>query len=302
MNLSEIARGVFFTELGAMQHLIDGCIEGKDPQLVHDLRVTNRRTRAALIVFEGLIPEEIHQKFQIDLRWVHQITGEVRDLDVGLAFFPFYQKQVAKSWRQYLEPLRSLMNNKRKTAQREFARALGSDRMTGIFDTWSDLLQNGTLENNPLSHEPAREYGCQQIVKRYTHLRKRGLKLTKNTAAEKYHEFRINVKELRYLIEFFHPVIEIDEFEKNKIGLKLVQDAFGEFQDTEIQMINLSLLTQELYQDEASLDTLLSLGQLLGVFEKKLSRSKKRCLKQVRWLTTDSTARAFQSCFQYPVE
>ena len=302
MNLSEIARGVFFTELGAMQHLIDGCIEGKDPLLVHDLRVTNRRTRAALIVFEGLIPEEIHQKFQLDLRWVHQITGEVRDLDVGLAFFPFYQKQVAKSWRQYLEPLRSLMNNKRKTAQREFARALGSDRMTGIFDTWSDLLQNGTLENNPLSHEPAREYGCQQIVKRYTHLRKRGLKLTKNTAAEKYHEFRINVKELRYLIEFFHPVIEIDEFEKNKIGLKSVQDAFGEFQDTEIQMINLSLLTQELYQDEASLDTLLSLGQLLGVFEKKLSRSKKRCLKQVRWLTTDSTARAFQSCFQYPVE
>ncbi|NQS90784.1 MAG: CHAD domain-containing protein [Chloroflexi bacterium] len=302
MNLSEIARGVFFTQLGAMQHHLNGCIEGKEPIFLHDLRVANRRTRVALIIFKDLLPEKIFLKYQLDFRWVHQITGGVRDLDIGLSYFPFYVKQVPKSWRSYLEPLRSLMENKREAAQQEFAQVLGSDRVTGILDSWSNLLQSGILDGNYLSQEPAREFGCQRIVKGFKQLRKRGLKLSKNTAAEKYHEFRINVKELRYLMEFFHPVMDHEELEKLKIDLKSIQDTFGDFQDTEVQIINLRLLTQELHQEGVSLDTLLALGQLLGVFEKKLSRSKKNCLKQARRITTDSTARAFQSCFQYPVE
>ncbi|MCJ7717606.1 MAG: CHAD domain-containing protein [Anaerolineales bacterium] len=302
MDLTEIARGVFFAQLGAMQHLLQGCIEGKEPLFLHDLRVANRRTRVALIIFKDLLPEKIFLQYQLDFQWVHQITGGVRDLDIGLSYFPFYVKQVPKSWRSHLEPLKSLMEEKRKTAQGELARVLGSEKMSGIINSWTNLLQSGILEGNSISQEPAREYGCQRIVKRFKQLRKRGLKLSKNTAAEKYHEFRINVKELRYLMEFFHPVMDHEELEKLKIDLKSVQDAFGDFQDTEVQLINLRLFTQELHQEGVSLDTLLALGQLLGVFEKKLSRSKKNCLKQARRITTDSTARAFQSCFQYPVE
>jgi hypothetical protein len=46
----------------------------------------------------------------------------------------------------------------------------------------------------------------------------------------------------------------------------------------------------------------LAIGQLLGTLEKMQRQSKKACIKQVRWITEDTTARVFQSCFQYPVE
>ncbi len=83
-------------------------------------------------------------------------------------------------------------------------------------------------------------------------------------------------------MEFFRPVVENEEFSTLRTGLKTVQDA-------EVQAINLRSLAGELHQ-------------LLGILEKKQRQSKKACLKQVRWIIEDSTARAFQSCFQYPVE
>ena len=70
-----------------------------------------------------------------------------------------------------------------------------------------------------------------------------------------------------------------EDFEKLRLGLKSVQDTFGFFQDTEIQALNLRRLVDELFEQGVSVDTMLALGQLLGVLGNRLSRGKKRCLR-----------------------
>ena len=302
LNVSEIARGVFLTQLHAVQAHLDGCIEGNDPIHLHDLRVANRRTRAALVEFKSLFPQNTLAEYQESFRWIHQFAGEVRDLDVGLQHFPIYQQQIPKTWRTHLEPLRTLLESKRKVAQKELVKNLRSDRLAKTLSSWSELLESDLLEGFTLSLEPAKEYGCRRITKRYQRVRTKGRKLTKKSAAEAYHNYRITIKKLRYLMEFFRPVVENEEFSILRTGLKTVQDAFGAFQDAEVQAINLRSLAGELYQLGVPTDTMLALGQLLGTLEKKQRKSKKACIKQVRWITEDATARAFQSCFQYPVD
>ena len=301
LSVSEIARGVFLTQLHAIQAHLDGCIEGSDPIHLHDLRVANRRTRAALIEFKSLFPQETLAEYQESFRWIHQFAGEVRDLDVGLQLFPIHQQQIPKTWRTHLKPLRTLLESKREVAQKELVKNLHSDRLVKTLSSWSELLESDLLEGFTLSLEPAKEYGCRRITKRYQRVRTKGGKLTKKTPAEAFHNYRITIKKLRYLMEFFRPVVENEEFSTLRTGLKTVQDAFGAFQDAGVQAINLHSLAGELHQQGVSADTMLALGQLLGTLEKKQRQSKKACIKQVRWISEDPTARAFQSCFQYPV-
>ena len=300
-TVSEIARGTFLIQLQAIQAQLSGCIEGKDPIHLHDLRVANRRTRAALIEFKGLLPGEVFNAYQNNFRWIHQVTGEVRDLDVTLQQFPIYQKQLNKGNRSNLKPLKTLLEDKREKAQLQLVKDLGSDHFGEIMSSWADLLQGDRLDKTSLSLEPAREYGCRRIVKRYLQVKKKGGKLNKKTPAEAFHIYRISIKKLRYLMEFFRPALDNDQFSSLRTGLKTVQDAFGAYQDAEVQENNIRSLAGELYQQGAPIDTLLTLGQLVGYLEKKGRQNKKVCLKQVRWITEDATGRAFQSCFQYPV-
>jgi len=302
MNLSELAQGVFQTQVQALQLHLDGCIVGEDPIHLHDLRVANRRTRAALIEFKKLLPEDIYQRYRKDFRWIHNVTGEVRDLDVILVHYQIIRKEIPKSWRPHLKPLQMLVEKKRKIAQVELSGILQADKVIGILESWSGKLEGGITAGSPLSLEAAREYGCLRIVKRYRQLQKDGQKLTKNTAAAEFHDYRILVKKLRYLMEFFRPAIDQEDFGKIRNNLKSVQDTFGVFQDTEIQILNLKKLAAELFDNGAPVDTLLAVGLLLGVLEKRFSRAKKKCLKKTHWLISEANARSFRSCFQYPVE
>ena len=301
-TVSEIARGVFLTQFQSMQAHLPGCIEGVDPIHVHDLRVANRRTRAALTEFKSLFPQNILLDFQESFHWIHHIAGDVRDLDVGLAFFPEYQRQLPKRWRIYLEPLRTLLSDKRKIAQVELVKNLNSDKLIKIYADWSELLEGDLLDKSSLAIESAREYGCRKIIKRYQRVRKSGKKLTKKNPAEDFHNYRITIKKLRYLIEFFRPVLDSEQFTSIRTRLKAAQDAFGAFQDAEIQAAKVCMLSEELNKQGESTNTMLALGQLIGFLEKKQRQSKKACLVQVRWIIEDATARSFQGYFQYPVE
>ena len=156
--------------------------------------MANRRTRAALIEFKKLLPEDIYQRYRKDFRWIHNVTGDVRDLDVVLAYYQALKKDISKFWRPHLKPLQVLLEKKRTIAQEELSGILKSDKVMGILESWSDLLERGITGRTSLSLEDAKEYGCLRIVKRYRQLQKDGQNLTKTTPAEDYHDYRILVK------------------------------------------------------------------------------------------------------------
>ena len=302
MKLSELARRAFQAQMERMQLNLEGCIEGLDPIHLHDLRVANRRTRAALNDFRDLLPDPVYSKYRDEFRWIHKITGPVRDLDIGLANFPVYEKKIAKSWRVNLAPARQLLEGKRMTAQQELAVLLGSEKLGQILESWSDLLDGNVLEGGQAALESAQEYGCRQIIKRYNRVRKQGQKIKKNSPPEKIHTLRINVKKLRYLIGFYFPLFDQEEIARSLTGLKGFQDALGGFQDAEIQICSLTQLAKELTGTGIEVESILALGQLIAIYEKELRRGRKKSLAAIRWLISDSTAREFQSCFKYALK
>lgn len=302
MNLSELARRVFQTQLERIQLNLEGCIEGQDPIHLHDLRVANRRTRAALNEFRDLLPDLVYTKYRDEFRWIHSITGPVRDLDIGLSNFPVYLKKISKNWRRDLAPVRQLLEKKRQTAQEELISQLCSERLQQTLNSWSDLLEGGVLAGSQASLESAREFGCRQIIQRYNKVRKQGQKITKKSPAEEIHDLRINAKKLRYLIGFFRPILDQEETARSLTGLKGFQDALGGYQDAEIQVHALTELAKELAQTGTEVEPILALGQLIGIYEKELRRGKKKALVAIHWLTSDPTAREFQSCFKYAVK
>ena len=183
--------------------------------------------------------------------------------------FPLYQKQLPQKISSHIKPLQTLLEAKRERSQKILEKDLGSERLKEILSSWADLLHGVSLDRISLSLEPAREYGCRRIVKRYLQVQKKGGKLNKKTPAEDFHTYRISIKKLRYLMEFFRPTLDNEQFSSLRTGLKTVQDAFGSFQDAEVQELNIRSLVGELHQQGAPIDTLLTLGQLLGCLEKK---------------------------------
>lgn len=302
MNLSELARRAFQTQLERIQLNLEGCIEGQDPIHLHDLRVANRRTRAALKEFRDLLPDPVYTKYRDEFRWIHRITGPVRDLDIGIANFPVYKKKLSKNWRAKLDPARQLLQEKRRAAQDELRAQLRSERLENCLTSWSEMLEGGVLEGSQTALESAQEFGCRQIIQRYNEVRKQGQKIQKKSPAGKIHNLRVNVKKLRYLIEFFGPILDQEETARSLTGLKGFQDALGAFQDAEIQVHSITELAKELAETGAEIESILALGQLIGIYEKELRRSRKKSLAAINWLTSDSTAREFQSCYKYAVK
>jgi CHAD domain-containing protein len=56
---------------------------GDDPEAVHKMRVATRRLRAALRVFEDMLPPSAAELGR-ELRWLAGALGAVRDLDVQI--------------------------------------------------------------------------------------------------------------------------------------------------------------------------------------------------------------------------
>jgi CHAD domain-containing protein len=54
----------------------------KDPEFVHQLRVSSRRAMAAIEMFEALLPARRCEWFKKQLRKIRRAAGEARDLDV----------------------------------------------------------------------------------------------------------------------------------------------------------------------------------------------------------------------------
>jgi len=300
-SLAQIALRNFQIQLQSMQMNIPGCISGSDPLPLHDFRVANRRTRTALKTFQTLLPDEIYSRFKKDFKWIQKKTNRVRDLDVYLAQYPEYKKRVQKNFRKYLLPLQELIESQRSSAQEDLIGVFQSERFQNTFSDWTELLNSSLLHDNPAAVEDAQEYGSRRIIKHYQKVRREGQKLTLRTPAKKFHSFRIQIKKLRYVMEFFN-TDNHEQYSELRRDLKAAQDAFGAYQDADVQVKELREFTEVLYSQGVSLDTLLAIGQLLGSLSKKQKKRKKNCLKQTRWLTSDLTARTFQQCFQYPVD
>jgi CHAD domain-containing protein len=256
-----------------------GTIGDIDAEFLHDLRVTVRRSRAVQRELRGVFAPDALSWFRAEFRWLQQVTGDSRDLDVYVLEFDHMRTLVAERMQPELDPLLALLRERRLDARREMARALRSDRTTRLLADWSAFLEELVeldTAARPDAMRPIAEMAGRRIVKVYRRMVKMGSTIGYASPAQEYHELRKQSKELRYLLELFAARLHPSEVVKPMIrSLKALQNVLGRHQDREVQVATLFSLRDEVCSRPGGAGALMAMGVLverLGTDERAARR------------------------------
>ena len=86
----EYARRFILNHFQTMFSHIEGIIENKDPEHIHQFRVSGRRLRAVLKTFGSIFPKKETKVFISVIKELTTLTGKARDLDVSILFLKDY--------------------------------------------------------------------------------------------------------------------------------------------------------------------------------------------------------------------
>lgn len=297
MKLAELARIVFQSELENMQRSLAGYIADDDPIMLHDLRVAERRTRAALSEFKDILPDSVVHRFRERFRWLHQITNPVRDLDVSISHIPSYRRKVSFFHPGVLRPALIMLRSRRQEARGQLSEILRSGQVDDILAAWSVQLEDGIAYENTADLPSAAEHGCRRICERYRSLQDKALDITPQSSPSEYHGLRIGLKKLRYQIEFYKLALGKKGISSLLNKLKRSQDILGGYQDAVVEIEYIHQLAEDLSKQGSGRQPQSALERLIDNYQKLITSRKKRSFQQVRWLSSEKTAVTFQRIF-----
>src|SRR3954452_18408794 len=127
-------------QLGAIKANLPGTLADSDPEFLHDLRVAVRRTRSLQRELKTVFPPAQLDHFRQEFRWLQQVTGPTRDLDVYLLDFADFAAGVTHEQRNHLDVLRTLLEEHRATEWARMAEALRSERTERLLGDWAAFL------------------------------------------------------------------------------------------------------------------------------------------------------------------
>ncbi len=253
--------------LEVMDANLPGTIADTDTEFLHDYRVAVRRTRSVQRELAAAFEPGPLAAMRTEFRWLQQITGDARDLDVYVLEFESMRALLPAPLRADLEPLLGVLERRRLVARREMIRALRSRRADTVRADWEAQL--ASLVTRPEAERPAcsRPIGAvtsERIRKVYRQMVKMGDAIGPSSPPEDYHELRKKGKELRYLLEQFGVPLH-DEFVVRPMirALKGLQDVLGRHQDREIQMGTLRSLAAEVSALPGGAGALIAMGALI---------------------------------------
>ncbi len=178
-------------------------VQGVDA--VHDLRVASRRLRAFGVTFRELIPEKTRHRLEKTLKRVTRAVGGLRDLDVQLELVAA-RREVASSGldRAALEHLLEQLDVRRAESVRRAERRLDEVKLDAIA---RHVWRASRAVIKELSDRDAEAYALSVLDGLVDHAAEQAPRLDAPEDPERLHRLRIDVKQLRYALELFEPLL-----------------------------------------------------------------------------------------------
>jgi CHAD domain-containing protein len=176
-----------------------------------------------------------------ELRWLGDLLGRVRDLDVLQART---RAKVPESQTGVGELFGSLAS-RHKSARTELDKGLRSDRYRALLDHLVTAASAPLLRDR--AYEPSAEVLPPLVAASWKKLAKGGRALSPDETDEAFHKVRIRAKRARYATEAVAPAIGHAREDAERFAAKTaaVQDVLGAHQD--------AIVGQEMFQDFAAL-------------------------------------------------
>ena len=266
--------------LATIEATLPGTVGDVDSEFLHDLRVAVRRTRSVARQLAAVFPADRLGRFREEFRWLGQVTGPTRDLDVLLMDFDRMRAMLPPGRAAELEPLGGLLRARRAEEFDRMAGELRSGRTRAVLDDWGafleELRRGGGAgvggrgggagsdgrggSDDGRAGEPLHALVGGRIRRIYGRMRRAGQAIDEMTPAEALHDLRKQGKELRYLLEIFAGLFPAEAVRPTVKTLKALQETLGEFQDREVQATMLRSLGGELAVADGGPAALLALG------------------------------------------
>jgi inorganic triphosphatase YgiF len=210
-------------------------IDSQSAEALHQMRISLRRLRSAISTFKGFFDTPESQWLKEELAWLLAPLGAARDSEV---FF-----------KEIFEPLASLFGEEPGFAllrddflsqrQETYASALAlqnSPRLTRLLlflGRWieaGDWLHTDDPERLGQLDMPARQL-AESTLARIERKVSRGMNHLGKSDSEARHETRIQVKKLRYTIDFFYTLFPRSKIRRLGDYLAVLQDRLGRAND-----------------------------------------------------------------------
>jgi CHAD domain-containing protein len=199
---------------------------GMDEEAVHDMRVSARRLRAAIRIFEDILQFKNAGAVFKNLRWIGHLLGELRDLQLHIKFLSDQEVKSKSKHQKLIEQYKAYCHAKIDQQYEQLLLALNSKRYVSLVNQLTKLSHDSSFHSSKKVKEASKTFIQKAIHQAFEISRKIG----KNASSDELHRLRISIKKLRYTCEFFKPVISerMPRFIKKTIQL---QDLLGIVQD-----------------------------------------------------------------------
>ncbi len=245
-TMREAARKILMFHFGEMVEHERGTKVGRDIEELHDMRVAAMRMRSAVEVLEDHLDMDEMSSHYKNIKSIRKTLGSVRDLDVFLEKIDHYLADQSSEDSPELDPLTDsilieraknrgnmlvyLDDPKYNKFKKNFASYLGHKK------SWKmrKIKKNGDpVPCRVMDVLPVLLYTQFATVRAYDVVVSDDAVV--DPSLDRYHQLRIDVKILRYTLEFFKEVLGSESKSLIK-DLKGLQDNLGDMHDTVVAL------------------------------------------------------------------
>ncbi len=251
---SHALKALFYSLLKSVDANKRAILSGdEDPERLHQLRVAMRKLRALLSQMTPLFDATWLETHKLKLAGLMRQTGEKRDIDVYLLHIPLYKSMISEKLHPGIDALEAYLLHQVKEKEEALKQFLRSGPFSDEMAILTDFATSENMEGlsgratGPLIIEVK-----SALRKRYKKVLKKGSEIDADSEAHRYHMVRIDVKKLRYMMEFFASILDNEAYSMMLKKLKTIQTILGEHQDLDVQRHHLKAFTElpELHTDE----------------------------------------------------
>jgi inorganic triphosphatase YgiF len=264
---------------------------GRDPEGVHQMRVGARRTRSVLSLFKRLLPPGPLEELRTELGWLGTHLGPARDLDVFVdeLLAPVI---AANPHDTALRRLRAVAEEARREAQDDARSAVDAPRATAAQLALGAFIARRGWRDQPLSPKSAllfaraRSAARRLLTRRHRRLQRSAASVVVTEHAT-VHALRIEVKKLRYAVEFLGSLYDGSARRRFEKRLGRLQTILGRFNDADVARRLLGELVKRL-GDEAKPELHMAAGLVAGWASREAETQLARLDRE--WREFDSVA------------
>ena len=230
------------------------------PDAVHQMRVSARRLRSGLKVFEPLIDEAWARDLRAELGWMASGLGAARDTEVLRERLDAHATELDEDDSARARAvIDAALARRMSQADDEVRAVVDSDRYVALLETLVEGVRRPPLTER--ARESAEEALPPLVAKAFRRLDRRVAGLEIDTPSPVWHEARIAAKRARYSADAVAPVLGHD-MERLADRLADVTEVLGSHQDAHVAQSTLRDLVAQ--ADPAAA---FALGRLLAVEE-----------------------------------